>query len=173
LEEFFHEAASATYAVSPLKSTILELPMSKVYRYRRGDLLYVDMYWTNGEYSGGKTLIYADDIPVWMMDYDGWCKGDGKRITAFLKQALCAQYTTGKFYGGRGPDEFYETEKDREGLVYRNHPYVYHTGFAYFQGRERIFEWPAHTTDLFWHRYKGLLLFGDVSKNTAIYCPED
>lgn len=168
LEEFFLEAAVQTYAGGAKKSTIAELPKSKVYRYERGDLLYLDMYWTNGEFSGGKTIIYANNVPAWMMDYDGWCKDDDKRVTSFLKQALSTTYTAGQFVAGRGPTEYFETEKDKEGLVYRNHYDPYHWNFTYFQGRERIFRWPAHTTNLFWHRYKGLLLFGDVEQNTAL-----
>jgi hypothetical protein len=159
LEAFFLEAASETYAGGTPKTTITDLPRSKVYRFERGQFLYVDTYFTNGSWSGGQTVIYVDLVPTWLMQYNGWCKDDDKDVLAFLKKALQAQYFTGEFFGGRGPHELWQYDDKRTGsLVYRNHPDIYNRDFAYFQGRERIFRYPAHTTDLFWHRYQGLLL---------------
>lgn len=162
LEQFFLKAALETYASGSPESTIAELPGSKVYRYEQGDLLYLDMYWTCGEFSGGKTLIWdravSDRDPVWMMDYDGWCKNDDKRVQAFLKRVLSAQYANGVFCGGRGPREFRENLKDPRGLVYQNHPNPLCQRFDFFEGREEIWRWCVFTDILFWHRYRGLLL---------------
>ena len=76
LQKFYLEAAAATYAGGVAKKeTIPDLPRSKVYRYESGDLLYIDTFFTNGEYSGGQTVIYVKGIPAWLMQYHGWCIG--------------------------------------------------------------------------------------------------
>ena len=157
-EEFFLEASAKTYAGGlKEKTTIQELPGSKVLKYQRGDLLYVDTYFTNGEYSGGNTLICRDEKPVWLMSYQGWCQGDNKTVLDFLKQALSAAYATSQFIGGRGPKEFWEKKGAEEGLVYKNDPDL-SSDFCYFGGREHIFCWPDRYRRLFWHRYQGQLL---------------
>lgn len=162
IEKFFLEAARHTYAGGAEKSTIPDLPGSKVLRYERGDLKYIDTYWTNGEYSRGVTLIYAESALVWSMDYDGWCKGDDERVINFLKEALLAAYTSGSFYGGRGPHTWSEYPEEQRGLTYWNNLRLDRPcSFRNFEGKEGIFEWPSRTRELFWHRYKGLLLFGD------------
>lgn len=180
-ERFYLEAALTTYAAAEKvedvvpgsdthysrnagqyyaeKSTIPELPGSKKFLYRRDDLCYVDTYWTNGEFSGGTTIIYAGEVPVWLMAYDGWCQDDDKEVLDFLKSALRANYEGGIFLGGRGPREFHQMWPTKERLVYHNHLDLYGQGFRCFAGRERIFRRPADAIDLFWHRYKGLALF--------------
>ncbi len=168
LQEFFFEAALMTYAGGAVKTTVPGLPKSKMYQYERGNLLYVDTYWTNGEYSGGKTLIYEDFQPVWMMDYDGWCKNDDPAVISYLKRALTAAYTAQRFCGGRGPGCLLTYEDNPEGFKYENRFDPAHFGFRYFQGRERIVRLADQKTELFWHRYKGLVLFGDVNENTSI-----
>lgn len=160
LQKFYLEAAAATYAGGVVeKETIPDLPRSKVYRYESGDLLYVDTFFTNGEFSGGQTIIYVDGVPAWLMQYHGWCKDDDKETLSFLKQALSAAYERGEFHGGRGLPRF---ESHLEGgLVYENWPQMppYNPqDFTDFQGRERIWRKPDQTKDVFWHRYQGLLL---------------
>lgn len=167
LEEFFLNAAAATWTGGAPETAIAELPGAKVYRYAQGNLGYIDMYCTNGPYTAGITLISADNIPVWSMSYDGWCQNDDEAVTGFLKQALMAAYQTGDFVAGRGPREFYGAG-EHDGLVYHNYYDPYHWNFAFFQGSERIFRYPAHTIDLFWHRYKGGLLCGNVQQNMAM-----
>lgn len=160
LENFFLEAAAATYAGGADKSTIADLPNSKAYRYQRDSLLYTDTYWTNGEYSGGKTVIYANEIPVWMMDYDGWCQNDDKKVLAFLKRALSSTYTTNRFICGRGPYTFFEyAQGQAEGLVYTNNPDPTDCNFDFFTGWDMIFR-TSERVKLYWHRYKGIALFG-------------
>ncbi len=114
LEEFFLEAAQATYAANTTadvrKGTLPGLPKSKVYQYRKGELLYVDTYFTNGDYSGGQTLIWLNDKPAWLHQYQGWCVGDDKLILAFLKRALFQSYRMGTFAGGRGPARYFEAD---------------------------------------------------------------
>ena len=57
LQDFFFEAASATYAGFAQKTTVADMPRSKVYRYERHEYLYIDTYFTNGEQGGGQTII--------------------------------------------------------------------------------------------------------------------
>ncbi|MEK7521562.1 MAG: hypothetical protein AAB599_02045 [Patescibacteria group bacterium] len=58
LKRFFLSSAAKTYAGGEVKKeTISGLPGFKVYRVVEGDLEYIDMYGTNGEYSGGMTTI--------------------------------------------------------------------------------------------------------------------
>ena len=75
IREFFFDAALATYAGNAPKATIGELPGSKHYHFERDNLIYDDVYFTNGEYSGGSTVISirAEPKPVtlWLMQYHG------------------------------------------------------------------------------------------------------
>ncbi|MBI4028872.1 MAG: hypothetical protein HY376_00695 [Candidatus Blackburnbacteria bacterium] len=48
LQDFFLRSAAQTYAGGGKKEMIPDLPSSKVYRVEEDNLLYVDMYWTNG-----------------------------------------------------------------------------------------------------------------------------
>ncbi len=162
LEEFFFEAARNTYAGGTKKETDPHLPKSKVYRFERGEYFYADTYFTNSEWSGGQTVIYMNGTPVWLMQYHGWCKDDDPKVLAFLKRVLLEAYQNGEFCGGRGPFRLVDENPNQEdkGLVYMNWLQMppYDQGFAYFIGRERIFQHSNHTVDLFWHRYQGLLL---------------
>ncbi len=157
LQEFYLEAAAATYAGGVMKKeTIPDLPRSKVYRYESGDLLYVDMFLMSGEYSGGQTVIYVESVPAWLMQYHGWCKDDNPEVLAFLKAALAAAYARREFHGGRGLPKFRGTK-----LLYTNSPQVprhvrHEEDFAGFVGHEQI-QLPDATV-VFWHRYQGLLL---------------
>jgi hypothetical protein len=161
LQEFFFEAASATYAGCAQKRTIGDLPRSKVYEYHRGEYLYIDTYFTNGEQSGGQTVIYTGEsatIPAWIMQYHGWCKGDDKMVLDFLKTVLGRAYRSRAFCGGRGL-AFQESEKDP--LRYSNQ---WTGSFANFSGQEKIEsetlkdEVLSDWNNVFWHRYQGMVL---------------
>jgi hypothetical protein len=156
LEEFFLESAAKTYAGKGEK--IILPDGSKQYLISARELTYVDTYVTNGEFSGGWTRIFMGGKPAWLKQYHGWCKNDEKRVLDFLKHALSAQYERGIFYGSRGPRFLWELESRGVGsLVYENRTQP-HSSFTHFGGRERIYQSPAWDTDLFWHRYMGLLL---------------
>lgn len=159
LEEFFLEAASATYVGKAKKTTIAELPDSNVYPYQVGELSYRDIYWTNGERSGGTTLIHEHGKLVWIMSYNGWCQNNDPEVLTFLKQALRSAYEQRLFYGGRGRSAYYQTKQGMPGLVYHNWPdFGLDNGFREFHGREHIQRFPDVVNTLFWHRYQGLLL---------------
>lgn len=169
LQEFFFEAAAATYAGSAQKTTIADMPGSKVYRYQRDEYLYIDTYFTNGDQSGGQTIIYIDRgmTPAWIMQYHGWCKEDNKQILDFLKEVLAEAYQSRIFVGGRG--KFVQYSKNNS-LVYMN---KWTGSFANFSGQEKIDgeilenEILSEWNGVFWHRYQGMILLpgfiGDAS----------
>lgn len=158
LQEFFFEAARATFAGSLVeKTTIAGLPKSEVYRYQAGDLLYVDSYYANGEYSGGQTTIFDNDTPIWLMQYHGWCMDDNPNVVDFLKLALSATYEIEQWEGGRGP-RIYRSDR-WPGLGYVNAVDGKHDRFSNFEGYEAIYNRPElGDSVIFWHRYQGLLL---------------
>ena len=159
LQEFFLKAARATYAANQggtvRKGTLPGLPKSKVYQYRQDDLLYVDTYFTNGDLSGGQTVIWLTENPVWISQYQGWCAGDDKVVLDFLKRALLNAYATNEFIGGRGRREYSDAEVSHQygRLTYRND---YLGSFEQGSGGEYIVA--GGNLRVFWHRYQHLLL---------------
>ncbi len=134
IEEFFLEASRQTYAADAPKTTIAELPKSKVLRYERGDWLYVDLYFSANGKSFGQTIVWHQDQPVWGMQYRGdWDKSD-ERVIPFLKSALKTAYDQGEFRGGRGPEYF---ENADGSLKYINH--LPNSIFTNFSGDEKIY----------------------------------
>jgi len=151
VKEFFMEASINTYAGSAVrKSTIKELPESKVFHYERGNFLYADCYFSKRGKSCGQTMIWYNGTPVWWMQYHGeWSSNDG-RIIPFLKEALKGAYKEGKFIGGRGPLLF-----TNKWLVYINH---YDGDFKKFKGIEWIIL-KENSKLVFWHKYFGSAFF--------------
>jgi len=132
LLDFFFEAGLATYAGDGATTSIAELPGSKVLRFGHGPFLYVDTYFVNGTVSCGQTLIWHDDIPVWTMQYRGYCLDKG--AVGVLKQVLLQAYRMRRFNGGRG-----ESHEAAGGLgEYRYHNWPTRNGFALFEGKEFI-----------------------------------
>ncbi|MBI2624249.1 hypothetical protein HYW67_02015 [Candidatus Parcubacteria bacterium] len=155
--DFFFEAGMETYAgdIVMAKRTIVELPGSRVLRYKRPPFLYMDCYFSVGEKSFGQTGIWHEAFPagpVWGMQYSGWCRD--KWAIPFLKRALRYAYENRIFLGGRGPLEFIP---EGESLAYQNllRP---GSGFTDFAGSENIFEREVSARTLFYHAFNGLAL---------------
>lgn len=70
--------------------------------------------------------------PVWVMQYGGYYD---EAVISFLKAALMESYSSGLFYGGRGPYEFSDDQR-WPGLKYRN--IVERNSFGGFWGWEQI-----------------------------------
>lgn len=149
VEEFFLEAARQTYAADAPKTTIDDLPASKVYRYERGDWLYVDCYFSANGKSFGQTTIWHKSQPVWGMQYHGHWHNTDKRIIPFLKRALVSAYKGGVFHGGRGPVIY-----DEPHMTYCNIADL--DNFTDFKGSEWIID--ADNTTIFVHHYSGMAL---------------
>ncbi len=152
LQQFFLEAALATYASGKKAEPHSALSGVKWYRRMRDEFIYEDVFRANGEHSGGETVIYVHGKAAWLMQYHGWCKNDDHIVLGVLKKALHAAYERGDFLGGRGVLARDEVLANKV-LCYRNEPWG---SFQHFGGHERIFKNLGQ--DVFWHRYQGLLL---------------
>jgi hypothetical protein len=115
-------------------------------------------------------VIYFQGKPIWLMQYQGWCKDDDPEVIALLKAALTHAYEQRKFFGGRGQGEFYPYDAQRRALQYLNrrdeeHP-IEEGSFDRFEGEECIRDIPHHggggATQVFYHRYQGMLLIPTV-----------
>lgn len=144
--DFFFEAGTKTYAGGMTKTSIKELPGSRVLVYARPPYRYVDCYFSVGERSFGQTGIWHEALPsgpVWGMQYWGWCKD--KRAIPFLKRALLAAYEERIFLGGRGPKHF---SVGNEALEYQN--YLSRPGnFSDSEGEEKIWDTTPDSKPLF------------------------
>lgn len=166
LEEFFLYCAGRTYVGNEVpKTSIPELPGSNVYRIECDDLLYVDMYFINGDYSYGHTGIWVSGTPAWEKSYDGWCQDNNADVIETLKAALYENYVVNKvFYGGRGPKSYVvhrNPHNDSRCYEYRNRPNS-STGcdFRRSSGRETIRNFCSGKRSIvFWHQYQSLLLY--------------
>src|SRR3989344_4828798 len=87
----FRSFMQAGYAKSPPKTTVKELPGSKLITFEQGDFLATDLYFTNPDsiFSNGTTMIYCERKPAWFMSYWGWYD---KHDISFLKEALRKNY---------------------------------------------------------------------------------
>lgn len=161
IKDFFFEGSLAGYAGSgnyESENFISGLPEKTFTHFNaEGTLKYVDCYSSNGEFSEGVTKIYAWTQNntwelVWVMSYHGWCKGDDKRYTKYLKERLNSAYKQKKFLGGRGA----MLSNPKQGLFYEN---VWEGNFLDSNGIERIWEKTRKEDSIvFWHRFQGLLL---------------
>lgn len=159
------------YAGNAKKSTITELPNSKVITFKKGKWTVVDCYFVTllSNSSFGTTIIYYDDVPVWMMQYHGEYP---KEAIPFLKRALRSCYDHGKFVGGRGPTTY--EERDGQGYTYHNSLPMsdFHSNEPHnFAGREDIvkyyrYRYGVRSRVVGWHEYSGQLLI-PVKKREA------
>lgn len=170
IKDFFFEAALATYAGGE-KAKTNPNDGSKFYSFQCRDYIYLDRFMVNGEYSGGQTVISFQAKPVWLMQYQGWCKNDDREVLAFLKEVLRVSYEKKQFFGGRGAgdvsyrDGSLPSDPKRRNFFYRNQEYgmgagIQHEPFEKFIGHEQIEELTeeAKFERIFWHRYQGMLL---------------
>lgn len=150
IEEIFFKAVRAGYIGTPTKTTIPELPGSKVITFEDNEWLVKDVYFVN-DLSGmsfGTTTIWHCGLPVWYMNYNGWYHKDA---IPFLKEVLFMSYSAKVFEGGRGPKEVRHEERR---MVYFNRLTV--NEFRHFSGVEEI--WDFDHELLGSHRYDGRLL---------------
>ena len=147
--EVFFAAMQSGYATSPKKSTIAELPCSRVIEFKKGDFRVVDVWFTapGSSYSFGQTIIWYRNIPVWVMSYHGTYQDFA---IPFLKAALRNAYDKNVFCGGRGSSPFLA-----DGFQYNNRVDCY--DWRDFRGREEVFHFSSNSR-VGWHEYQGLLL---------------
>lgn len=152
VESFYLDASVNTYAADAPKTTITELPRSKVLRYELGELTYVDLWFSYEIHSFGQTIIWRGGIPIWGMQYHGSVLDQDSRILPFLKRALKEAYMRREFLGGRGPLNYAELP-----LKYRNRPHPSST-FLRFSGEEQILNVDMGHKPVFFHKYRGIAL---------------
>ena len=155
LQAFYLFASAKGWAGGGVKTTIPELPGSKVITVEEGPLRYVDLYYIypGSEGSFGQTVIWIHDggqelwLPAWGMQFGGRYP---ERVIAFLKAALNQNYKAKEFTGGRGPLQFKQGN-----LEYHNHPDPGKKGFDDFKGEEEVLEDGVQSG---FHWYRGQLL---------------
>lgn len=155
LEDFFLMAMRHGWASGTAKISIPELPGAKCIPYQdeRKQLYLLDWYFAprgsvnNG--SAGTTMIWYQNIPVWVMHYGGIYR---EEAVPFLKKALSEAYMNGIFKGGRGLNY----HGGGGSLVYVNEP-TEGSSFKHFSGNEFIVELES-CARVGWHKYWGMLL---------------
>jgi len=148
IKRTFLAAMRAGYASdAPKKTTIVELPGSKVITFEDGPWVVKDVYFVSpgSTFSSGMTIIYYNCHVVWTMQYQG---SYPENIIPFLKRALAANYNKNEWCGGRGPAHYGEGE-----LVYLN---TRAYNFEKFEGREEISRSPGGQL-LGFHTYQGIM----------------
>jgi hypothetical protein len=95
--------------------------------------------------SGGTTLMYYNDQPIWMMQYWGRYK---KEALPCLKEALRTAYSAEEWVGGRGP-AVHACENGWKYMNYVNQP----DSFFSFSGEERVYSPEGEFAG--WHKYGG------------------
>jgi hypothetical protein len=134
-EAFFLETMAHGYAAGKEPQRDTPLPGWKTL-----DLLHptlpirlVDQWHTtpSSMYSTGVTTMYytESEVIAWVMHYGGWYH---KLAIPILRQSLKVSYQSGKFNGGRGPDQLEGSD-----YAYLNHPVLGST-FARFSGVEYV-----------------------------------
>ncbi|MCM1992430.1 DUF5680 domain-containing protein [Oceanirhabdus seepicola] len=123
--QFLCTAKKATYAGKGAEVQSSR-PNSHDLQYTEGNLKYIDTY-LGGEQFAGEEALWKDDMPIWVMNYNGRIICEGFSIS-FLKEALAL---VSKEHPYRGP------------MVYQNGQYKYHCivngKFEWFHGYEEIF----------------------------------
>jgi len=95
LERFFFDAMLRGYASDQKANPHPKLAGWKQNVYEDAGLRLVDEWCKEG----GRTIISAQGIPLWVMTYAGQYQATGIPL---LKRALSHAYKVGFFYGGRG-----------------------------------------------------------------------
>jgi len=148
----FFDAMRNGYAKEGIKKgKIAELPGSKTIPFAAGNFTLLDCYLVTPlhPHSFGQTIIWCDNVPVWVMSYQGWYL---ESAIPFLKRALWEAYDHRDFFGGRGPHFFTE-----DGMTYVNNVEP-PNDWRHFRGCEEIFDRNGQSVG--WHEYQGLLLAG-------------
>ena len=71
----FFDAMRNGYAKEGIKKgKIAELPGSKTIPFAAGNFMLLDCYLVTPlhPHSFGQTIIWCDNVPVWVMSYQGW-----------------------------------------------------------------------------------------------------
>jgi hypothetical protein len=130
LRQFLLDSNKAGYAGGDEKAWRQEEDGSTTISYERDGWSLHDNFF-GGEPYGGRTIVFYEARPVWMMAYYGWVAQDhdASLVYGVLRRALMHMPETHPF---RGPAEWSEDE-----FVYRN---AWHGEVERFTGNERILQ---------------------------------
>jgi len=128
LKEFIFAANLSGYAGGKAKNWTKEADRSTTIKFEKGDWLYLDNFY-GGEPYGGRTIVFFQNQPIWIMVYYGWVEPtiNPKEVYPFLREALLQMPQDAPF---RGPKKFV------------SHPYHYLNSWSgdvsRFFGQEKI-----------------------------------
>lgn len=130
LRQFIIETNKAGYAGGEEKKWIKEPDGSTTIPFEKGKWKSHDNFF-GGEPYGGRTIVFHNDKPVWIMVYYGWISGDTAvdPIYAILRNALMKMPEE---YPYRGPKEYGEG-----GYSYTN---SWRGELEQFSGEEKIIQ---------------------------------
>ena len=158
IERLFFNAMQAGYATNPAKTTLVELPGSKVITFQERGFKMIDLWFvgSNGK-SAGSTMIFVDEKIVWKMDYRGqYQEEEIDFLKSVLRREYYKDYVPGAapefFRGCRGPRLFLSN-----GLAYTNNVKE-GSDFYQFSGREEIISRANSCLVVGYHDYEGMLL---------------
>ena len=128
LKKFLFDANQAGYARGEERKWIKEDDGSTTIPFKKGSWELHDNFF-GGEPYGGRTVVYYQGRPVWMMVYYGWVvkEADTNQVYEFLREALRQMP---KDHPLRGPENYLEGE-----YHYRN---ALKGTVENFSGKERI-----------------------------------
>ncbi len=128
LKKFLFDANQAGYARGEEKKWIKEDDGSTTIPFEKGSWKLHDNFF-GGEPYGGRTVVYYQGRPVWMIVYYGWVANEAEtsQVYEFLKEALKQMPKEQPF---RGPESFREGE-----YHYRN---AWKGTVENFSGKEQI-----------------------------------
>lgn len=147
LEAVFFDAMNEGWASGVQHTTNSLLPGAHIIEWNKRGYLVIDCYYVNNGKNVGWTMMWCNDVPVWVMNYHGEYPTS---VVPFLKRALMESYGNRQFFGGRGPALY----KEGNLCYFNNHA---ERTFGKFHGIERIFDM-NNNTSLGWHEYSGFTL---------------
>ena len=101
-----------------------------------------------GRYQFDRVVILYDNVPVWTMSSEGWCREDA---VPFLENTLMKAYSQRDFVGRRGPRTVPDTSG---GMLYENGVET-SSSWRRFSGREEIVDRDDQCVG--WREYRGRL----------------
>jgi hypothetical protein len=146
LRLFLIESTKAGYAGLGESGKKNETDGSKTFSFQKGAWKSHDNYF-GGEPFGGRTVVFYNDKPVWMMVYYGTIGKDITNFTKIYEVLQKALLNSPEQHPYRGPESFKE-----DGFEYTN---GWEGEIDNFSGQEKI----SHTDEeIYWAKYIGGLV---------------
>ncbi|MDP1706726.1 MAG: hypothetical protein Q8L36_02800 [bacterium] len=156
VQDFFFRAMMQGWTVEGSVIKPPDMLGYKLARFEEDNLRLTDLWCTGGggEKSAGTTTIFFGEIPIWVMQYNGWYH---EEAIPTVRASLMSAYQGRIFLGGRGRISFSIPESPH--IEYRNR--VDFNDFERFVGAECV--WDKRGSEekkIGVHRYNGMSLIG-------------